>query len=160
MVMRRYLLAAVVFALAFTAVAAAKGPVKASISGPGLERSLVIKGDGEGPDSSLGTLADASGFVAQVFRQSPDPTLASRPSGTLGVRYRAVYLVPGPSSTPSRLIQYIYPYAKPVALTYVKPGQKFWSSKKTHGGWYRASPALKRVLVRAGLPAKAPPLSN
>ena len=157
--MRRYLLAAGLCTLVFSAVAAAKGPVKASISGPGLGHALVIKGDGEGPGSRLGSLADASGFYAQVFRESPDPTFASRPSGTLGVRYTAVYLVPGPSSTSSRLIQYIYPYARPVALTYVKPGQKFWSSKKTHGGWYRA-PSLKLVLVRAGLPAKAPPLSN
>ena len=158
--MRRYLLAAAVCALVFSTVASAKGPVKASISGPGLQQALVIKGDGEGPGSSLGTLTDASGFYAQVFRQSPDPTLASRPSGTLGPRYTGVYLVPGPSATPSRLIQYIYPYAEPAVLTYVKPGQKFWSSKKTHGGWYRASRELKRVLVRAGLPAKAPRLSN
>jgi hypothetical protein len=38
----------------------------------------------------------------------------------------------------------------------MKPGQKFWDGRKTHGGWYRASAALKRVLMRAGLPAKAP----
>jgi hypothetical protein len=154
--MRRYLIAATLIALTLPAVAAAKGPVSASISGPGLDRALAINGDGEGPGTSLGTLANASGYFAQMFGQSPDPTLASRPSGTLGLRYTAVYVVPGPNDIQSRVVQYIYPYAKPVALTYLKPGQRFWDGRKAHGGWYRASPALKRVLVRAGLPVKAP----
>ena len=154
--MRRYFIAAALVALALPAVAAAKGPVSASISGPALERSLAIRGDGEGPGTALGTLADASGYFAQMFGQSPDPTLASRPSGRLGLRYTVVYVVPGPNNIRSRVVQYIYPYAKPVALTYMKPGQTFWDGKRTHGGWYRASSGLKRMLIRAGLPAKAP----
>ena len=154
--MRRYLLgAALVVALALPALAVAKGPVSASISGPGLDRSLAIRGDGEAPGNALATLATASGFFAQMLGQSPDPTLASRPSGTLGPRYKAVYLVPGPNDIRSRVIQYIYPYAKPVALTYLRPGQRFWEGRKAHGGWYRAPASLKRVLVRAGLPASA-----
>jgi len=155
--MRRYFIAAVVVvALALPAAAVAKGPISASISGPGLEGPLVIKGDGEGPGTALGTLASTSGFFAQMYGQSPDPTLASRPTGTLGPRYLAVYVVPGPNDIRSRVIQYIYPYAKPGALTYMRAGQTFWNGRKAHGGWYQASAALKRVLVRAGLPAKAP----
>jgi hypothetical protein len=91
-----------------------------------------------------------------MFGRSPDPTLASRPSGRLGARYTAVYVVPGPNDVQSRVVQYVYPYAKPVALTYLKPGQRFWNGRKAHGGWYRGSARLKRVLVRAGLPATAP----
>jgi hypothetical protein len=154
--MRRYFIAAALVALALPAVAAAKGPVSASISGPGLERALSITGDGEGPGTALGTLADASGFFPQMFGQSPDPTLARRPSGTLGSRYKVVYVVPGPNNIRSRVVQSIYPYAKPFVLTYMKPGQGFWEGESTHGGWYRASPALKKMLVRAGLSAKAP----
>jgi hypothetical protein len=154
--MRRYVIAAaLVSALVLPALAAAKGPVSASISGPGLDRSLAMRGDGEGPGTALGTLATASGFFAQMFGQSPDPTLASRPNGTLGPRYTAIYVVPGPNDIQSRVIQYIYPYAKPVAVTYMKPGQRFWDGRKAHGGWYRASAGLKRVLLRAGLPARA-----
>jgi hypothetical protein len=153
--MRRYVIAAALVALVLPAVAAAKGPVSASISGPALERSLTIRGDGEGPGTALGTLANASGFFAQMFGQSPDPTLATRPGGTLGPRYRVVYVVPGPNDIQSRVVQYVYPYAKPVALTYMKPGQRFWDSESAHGGWYRASTGLKKMLVRAGLPAKA-----
>ena len=154
--MRRYFLAAALVALLVPTLAAAKGPVSASISGPGLVRTLAVTGNGEGPGTALGTLAAASGFFPQMFGQSPDPTLASRPSARLGPRYTAVYVVPGPNDIESRVVQYIYPYAKPVALTFMKPGQKFWDGQKAHGGWYRASARLKAVLVRAGLPASAP----
>jgi hypothetical protein len=154
--MRRYVVAAAVVALVLPAVAAAKGPVSVTISGPRLDRSLAIVGDGEGPGTALGTLAAASGYFPQMFGQSPDPTLASRPKATLGPRYRAVYLVPGPNDVQSRVVQLIYPYAKPVALTFMKPGQRFWDGRRAHGGWYRASARLKAVLVRAGLPATRP----
>ena len=155
--MLRYLLAAgLLVALALPSLSAAKGPSGASISGPGLGRTLTISGNGEGPGTALGTLADASGYFAQMFGQAPDPTLRARPKGTLGPRYMAVYVVPGPNDVQSRVTQSIYPFAKPVAVTYMKPGQIFWDSEKTHGGWFRASAALKRVLVRAGLPARAP----
>jgi hypothetical protein len=155
--MRTFSLAAVaVVALALPTLAAAKGPVSASITGPGTDRSLAVKGNGEMPGNPLGTLTTAGGFFAQMFGQVPDPTLATRPKGTLGPRYKAVYVVPGPNNEMSRVVQYIYPYAKPVALTYLKPGQIFWQSRKAHGGWFQGSPALKRVLVRLGLPARAP----
>jgi hypothetical protein len=153
--MRRYLIAAALVALALPALAAAKGPVSASISGPGLDRALAVRGDGESRSTALGTLANASGFFPQMFGQSPDPTLAARPDGTLGVRYTVVYLVPGPNDIQSRVVQYVYPFAKPVALTYMKPGQRFWDGKRAHGGWFRASAGLKKMLIRAGLPARA-----
>jgi hypothetical protein len=154
--MRTYVIGAlIVLALTLPALALAKGPSSASISGPGLDGSIAIRGDGEMAGNRLGTLAMASGFFAQMFGQTPDPTLASRPAGTLGPRYTAVYIVPGPNDIQSRVVQSIYPYAKPVALTFLKPGQKFWQGRKAHGGWFRAAPALKRMLVRAGLPARA-----
>jgi hypothetical protein len=140
--MRKYFIAATLLALVLPAAAAAKGPASAFISGPGLERALAINGNGEGPGTSLGTLATASGFFPQMFGQSPDPTLASRPVGTLGLRYRVVYVVPGPNNIQSRVVQYVYPYAKPFVLTYMRPGQRFWDAESAHGGWYRASPAL------------------
>lgn len=154
--MRKYLIAAALVALALPALAVAKGPVSAYISGPGLDRGLAVRGGGEAAGTALGTLASGSGFFAQMFGQSPDPTLAARPRGTLGVRYKVVYVVPGPNDIQSRVVQYIYPYAKPTPLTYMKPGQRFWDGEKAHGGWYRASARLTRMLIRAGLPAAAP----
>jgi hypothetical protein len=157
--MRRYLVAAAALmaALALPSAAAAKGPASASISGPNLERSLAIRGEGEmGNGTPLGALADFGGYFSQMFGQTPDPTLRAQPKGTLGPRYKVVYVVPGPNGIQSRVVQLLYPYAKPVPLTYMKPGLPFWSTERTHGGWYRASVSLKRVLIRAGLPAATP----
>lgn len=155
--MRTYFVAAtLVAALALPAVATAKGPTSASISGPGTARTLAVSGNGEMPGNPLGTLTTAGGFFAQMFGQVPDPTLKARPKGTLGPRYKVVYVVPGGNNGESRVVQYLYPYAKPVALTYMKPGQTFWDNRKAHGGWYRANASLKRMLVQAGLPQTAP----
>jgi hypothetical protein len=152
--MRRYLVAAAIVALAVPALAGAKGPVGASISGPGLDRSLTVHGDGEGPGTALGNLTMASGFFAQAFGQTPDPTLRSRPVGALGTRYKVVYTVPAPNGGNSRLVQFVYPYAKGGALSYMRPGQPFFDSERTYGGWFRGSTTLKRTLVRAGVPAR------
>jgi hypothetical protein len=157
--MRRNLVAAAVLtaALALPSAAAAKGPSSASISGPRLDRSLAIQGQGEmGPGTPLGALVDLGGYFSQMFGQTPDPTLKAQPEGSLGPRYKVVYVVPGPNGIQSRVVQLVYPYAKPVPLTYMRPGQPFWSTDRAHGGWFRASAGLKRVLVRAGLPATAP----
>ena len=153
--MHKYLLGAALVALVLPALAAAKGPVSASVSGPRLDGALTIRGDGEGPGTALGSLAMKSGFFPQMFGQTPDPTLVSRPAGTLGPRYKVVYVVPGPNDIRSRVVQFVYPYAKPVVVTYMKPGQRVWEAETTHGGWFRASTGLKRTLVRAGLPASA-----
>ena len=154
--MRRYLVAAALLALVLPALAAAKGPVSASISGPGLQSPLTLSGDGEGPGTALGTLAMSSGFFAQMFGQTPDPTFTTQPKRALGPRYKVVYVVPGGSDIQSRVVQWIYPYAKPVALTHMKANQLFWQTERTHGGWYRATPALKQMLARAGLSRTAP----
>jgi hypothetical protein len=154
--MRRYFVAAAVVALALPAAATAKGPASALISGPSPARTLAVTGNGEMPGTPLGTLTNAGGFFAQVFGQTPDPTLRIRPAGPLGPRYRIVYLVPGPDNTSSRIVQLVYPYAKPVALTYMRPGQAVWDGQTTYGGWFRATKGLKQMLVRAGLPTRMP----
>jgi hypothetical protein len=153
--MRKYLVAAAVVALVLPAIAAAKGPSAASISGPGLDRNLTISGDGEGLGTELGNITMRGGFFAQMFGQTPDPTLRVRPKGTLGPRYTIVYVVPGGTDTPSRVVQRVYPFAKPVALTYMKPDQPFFQTDRTNGGWFKAY-GLKRILIRAGVPATAP----
>jgi hypothetical protein len=155
--MRRHLVAAAALAvaLALPGAAAAKGPASASITGPGLDRNLAVHGQGEmGPGTPLGMLVDRGGFFAQMFGQTPTPTLATRPKGVLGPQYRIVYVVPGPNAIQSRVVQLFYPYAKPVPLTYMKPGQSFWNTETTVGGWYRATTALTRMLVAAGLPRR------
>jgi hypothetical protein len=155
--MRRNLVAAAALlaaALALPGLASAKGPSSAWLSGPGLEGTLAIQGQGEmGPGTPLGSLVDYGGYFAQMFGQTPDPTLRARPKSVLGPRYRVVYAVPGPNKVQSRVVQFVYPYAKPVPLTYMRPGELFWNTERAHGGWFRASSGLRRALVRVGLPA-------
>jgi len=155
--MRRYLVVGtVVAALVLPALATAKGPASALVTGPAVPRALAMTGDGESPGSRLSTLVNASGWFAQVFGQTPSPTLRAQPKGTLGPQYKAVYVVPGPNGTSSRIVQLIYPYAKPVPLSYMKAGQRVWVGQTTYGGWFRGTQSLKQVLVSAGLPARTP----
>jgi hypothetical protein len=156
--MRRLLVAAAVLAaaLALPTLAAAKGPASASITGPGLDGSLRLSGGGEmGSGTTLGTLVDTGGFFPLLYGQSPDPTHRSRPAGALGPRFRIVYVVPGPNSIRSRVVQLAYPYASRGPVTYMKPGQSYWDGRKAHGGWFLASAELRKMLVRAGLPRTA-----
>ena len=86
--MRRYLVAAVVVAFMLPALAEAKGPASATITGKGLERTLTITGDGEALGTQLGALTMRSGYFAQMFGQTPDPTLRARPRGTASRAHR------------------------------------------------------------------------
>jgi hypothetical protein len=158
--MRRLLLLATLGTLAALAAAApvaAKGPSTASLTGPGLGHALSVKGEGEsGTGTPLGSLVQFGGFFPQVFGETPDPTLRTRPSADLGPRYRIVYRVPGP--TVSTIVQDVYPYAKSRPVTHMLAGQRFWGGMRTHGGWFVSGPALKRTLVEVGLP-ESPPAS-
>jgi hypothetical protein len=160
--MRRILLLATAGALAAlvaTSQATAKGPSTASLTGPGLDHAIPVKGYGEGgPGTSLGSLVQLGGFFPQMFVQIPDSTIRTRPTGDLGPRYRVAYRVPGPGGT-STVVQDVYPYAK-TPVTYMSPGQRFWRVDHTHGGWFVASPGLKAALVAAGLPESPPPAAS
>jgi hypothetical protein len=144
-------------ALAVASAALAKGASQATIKGPGLDNGgLVIKSDSGGDPSSgsrLGRLAESAGFFPAVFNQSPDPMLPERPKGNLGPKYTVVYVMPGPDNTTSRIRQDLYPYAKPYALSYTKPGQPFFGRERTHGGWFQATSALRTTL---DLPVRPP----
>jgi hypothetical protein len=149
--------AALAVIVLFPGVAAAKGPSEASISGPGLDHAISIQGYGEGDSASrLGILVEQSGFFAQVFQQTPNPTSSRRPSRRLGPRYDVTYTVPGGPNGDSILHQDLYPYAANGPVSYAAPNQTFWGSQKTAGGWFRGDIRLKRMLVKAGLPARAP----
>ena len=145
-------------ALAASSAALAKGATQATIKGPGLKKGgLVLRSDNGGDPSSgsrLGQLAEAAGFFPAVFDQAPDPMLRERPKGNLGPKYTAEYVMPGPNGTTSTIRQDLYPYAKPHALSYTKPGQPFFDrGQGTHGGWFMTTSAVRTVL---GLPQQPP----
>jgi hypothetical protein len=133
-----------------------KGASEATITGPGLGEPVTLAGEGQAGGEQLMQIAQDAGFFPAVFPQSPDPMLDARPAGTLGPRYRVEYVMPGPNNEVDTLVQELYPYASPSPVTYVEPGQPFWMTEETRGGWFVASAALKDQLVAAGLPETAP----
>jgi hypothetical protein len=154
--MKPMLLLLAALALALPATALGKGPSGAEMTGPGDGGGITFTGGGESGGTPLGDLTQLGGFFALTFGQEPDPTLASRPTGDLGPKYTITYTVPGPNNELDKLKQDIYPYAPGGPVTYMKPGQKFFGTEETRGGWFKAAPVLKDTLVEAGLPKIAP----
>jgi hypothetical protein len=151
--MRRILLIAAV-ALALPAAALAKGPSEAAVTGPGLDGKITLTGLGDGSD-----LVGLAGFFQATFGQSPDPMLASAPQGTLGPKYTITYTVPGPSGDDT-IVQDVYPYATPSPVTYMQPGQRFFGSERTRGGWFVSTVGLRTLLANAGLPEEQPAVTG
>ena len=147
--MRRTGLAVAVLALVLPTAALAKGASQASISGPGLDKAIIIENEADTP---LNPLAIQTGFYAAVFGQTPNPILAGRPNGALGPKYRITWTMPGPNNETHLIRQDVYPYAKGGAVTYMRPGQRFFAAGRTRGGWHQ-SPVLRQMLVTAGLPS-------
>lgn len=133
-----------------------KGASEATIVGPGLDRPITLAGEGQAGGEVLMGIAEAAGFFPAVFSQTPDPMLDERPAGELGPRYTITYVMPGPNNELDDLVQSFYPYASPSPVSFVEPGQRFWTTEQTRGGWYVASSSLKDQLVAAGLPREAP----
>jgi hypothetical protein len=115
---------------------------------------LPLAGD-EG-SGTLGELVQGGGFFAVTFGQTPDLRAAERPTGTLGPGYTVTYVVPGPNGESDRLRQDVYPFAEPAPVTYMAPGQEFFGTERTVGGWYVGADSLRDALLAAGLPESPP----
>ena len=146
---------AVLAALVATS-ALAKGASEAMITGPGLGGGIRLAGEGDAGGGALMQIAEDAGFFPSVFATTPNPMLSKRPAGELGPRYTITYTMPGPNGVTNVLVQDLYPYAEPTPVTYMAPGQRYFGTEKTVGGWFVASTALTGELVAAGLPKSAP----
>lgn len=139
--------------LVLAGAATAKGPVAATITGPGLATPLKLSYRNAESRSAMGKLTSDGNFFGQAFTAFTGPSsTARRPAGALGLRYLVVYTVPGPRGN-SYLRQQLYPFADAGAVTFMAKGQRFWGTRRTRGGWSRGSQALTDTLVAAGLPA-------
>jgi hypothetical protein len=149
-------IALVALALALPAAALAKGPTDATITGPGLSEPLKLGGERAlAPGEPLEALMSRGGFFQVAWGGSPRRILDRSPTAGLGPKYEVVYVVPGPSGQTDLIRQDLYPYAEGGELTYTPPGQRFFGTRKTHGGWFRATAGLTEALVEAGLPTEA-----
>ena len=163
--MTRALVAAILAGLAFSSATLAKGPSAATLEGPGLESPIEFGGfwraDGQNRQA-LQPFLEAFGFFPAAFGTEPQPyfttRLPGRPERDLGPRYTVTYVL---SETPddegALVVQDLYPYAQPNAVTYMEPGQQFWGRARTRGGWFVArSTAWPQILADAGLPRTPP----
>jgi hypothetical protein len=155
--MTRAVAAAVLVAAFVAPVADAKGLIDASLVGPGLERPIELAEPSSG--LALGLLGRAAGLHQATW----GGRLPSRaPTNDLGPKYTLTYRL-GPHGTDGTVVQDVYPYARPEAVTYTAPGQWFYAMR-TRGGWHvrtsrRARPLLS-ILVEAGLPPRPPTRSG
>jgi hypothetical protein len=143
-------------ALLAPATTQGKGALSGEIAGPGLQEPIVMSGTW----NQLGRISEAGGFYAAVFGRDPSPLLDTQPRGGLGPRYTITYVMPGPFGATGELVQDVYPYAKPLPVTFTAEGQSFFGNHESRGGWFVAAPALKDYLVEAGLPPAAPTLAD
>jgi hypothetical protein len=157
--MRIRILLIAVATLAIVAVpgtAMAKGPSQARLEGPGLPNPITVRGDGEpGSGGNLAELAEQTGLFPAMFGQTPNPMSPTRPPGELGARFVVTYAVPS-EAAPDEIHQDLYPYAATGPVTYTQPGQRFFGTEATLGGWFRAPSGLTATLAALGLPSEPP----
>jgi hypothetical protein len=158
MATRLVLVTAVLATAALLPAAALGKEIKSvTITGPGLGHQITLRGGGElDAGTPAADLAMQSGFFPELFDTAPDPTLTERPKGALGPKLEATYEFPNPATGEvARVVQDVYPYAKPYPVTHIAAGLEVWKGESAHGGWYLAPAELKSMLVKAGLPRTA-----
>ena len=154
----------------------AKGASEASVTGPGLTAPIVFGGYGPGNDladepddggQGLALLSGESGVYSAIFEEAPGTgnapssgTLAKKaPSVELGPQYTLTYTFPVSEQEANYVVQHVYPYAERAPVTYTPPGQAIFGNK-VREGWHIAGAGLKDLLVEAGLPIRAPSLTE
>jgi hypothetical protein len=135
--------------------AVAKGPSQGIITGPGLSEPITLREPGAatiGPD--LAKVLEQSRFS---LSGSDGGRLAHRPAGDLGPRYTITYDMTLSDRLSGTIVQYVYPYAEPLPITYMPGRQTYWGTQETVGAWYAARTGLRQTLIDVGLPASASP---
>ena len=134
----------------FGGTAHAKGPSEAEITGAGITTPIPVP-----PEVFSANLIEETGFFAAAFGQEPDPMLATAPRGELGPRFTIAWSLPWSDGGPTKVDeveQDLYPYADGGPVVYTAPGQTFYVSEHTRGGWFRAPTALVTRLQTLGIP--------
>jgi hypothetical protein len=153
----RFVLITVASLVAMFQPALAKGPIEATIEGPGLDAPIRLEGH-----EAASALSYETGFMKdEAWGYWPPPLEAEAPTAALGPRYLVKWLsLPGGVV----VIEELYPHAEGGPLTYVPPGQSLGFTQgyfeifpETRGGWYRAPEALREVLFDLGVPEQLSP---
>jgi hypothetical protein len=122
--------------------AVAKGPVKVTVAGPGVDTTLRHYTT-SGEDVDMGSLGEAARIYDVYGTHHPEPA-ADVSEKELGARYELRWDMGGEGD----IVQHAYPFAEGGAWVYFLPGQKMFG-KPVADGWSSA-PALTEQLVGLG----------
>ena len=139
----------------FGGTAHAKGPSDAEITGAGITTPIAVP-----PDVFSANLIEETGFFAAAFGQEPNPMLATAPRGELGPRFTIAWSLPWSDGGPTQVDQVeqdLYPYADGGPVVYTAPGQTFYMSEHTRGGWFRAPDHARDAAADARDPRRSRP---
>jgi hypothetical protein len=134
----------------FGGAAHAKGPSDAEITGEGITTPIPVP-----HELFSANLIEETGFYAAAFGEQPSPMLATAPRGELGPHFTITWSLPWADGGPTqvdRVEQDLYPYADGGPVVYTAPGQTFYKTEHTRGGWLRAPTALATRLQTLGIP--------
>ena len=124
----------------FGGTAHAKGPSDAEITGAGTTTPIPVPRTSSPPTSSRRRASSP-----RAFGQEPNPMIATVPCGQLGPRFTIVWSLPWSDGGPTKVDeveQDLYPYADGGPVVYTAPGETFYVSEHTRGGWFRLPTAL------------------
>jgi hypothetical protein len=156
------LLASFLAVLAFVSAAppaAAKGPSEAEVTWEGQAVPIRL-GLGRGGPPGVDRLGRDTGLMAAMWRETPDPLLDAAPTDDLGSPVTISWTVPGPLPAADTIVQTVYPYAAGGPLVFTEPGQPFFGTEHTVGGWLRAPARLTTTLQDLGAPSRPAPPSD
>jgi hypothetical protein len=143
------------FVLAVAGSAHAKiAPSEITIEGKALATPIHLDiDDTTSPSDPFYRIVEGSGFFAATYEQVPDPMVDTAPTDALGEAVTLTYAVDQHGQGSGTLHQTVYPHAEGGPLVYTEPGQRFFESMVTAGGWYRASRvSFVTALEEVGVP--------
>ena len=142
-------------ALASQALAKGLEPAEARITGPGLEKPIVLR-DPDGPGGTGGTTLGL--FAGQTLSYSYEDRsrMVQKPAEDLGPRYTVHWrLRPMEGGDTVTLRQDLFPYAQGGPVVFLPDSRRARRSHLT-SGWLRPTPTLLTNLQAYGLPERAP----
>jgi hypothetical protein len=127
-------------------------PTEVTIDGDALAAPIHLDIDDASPPSDpFYRIVEGSGFYEATVGDMPIAGAAA-PTDALGPSLVLTYAVDEHGQGSGTLRQVVYPHAQGGPLTYTEPGQRFFDSLVSSGGWYRASGTFVNALEDVGVP--------